>query len=120
MLCLAIKNYFNSFYILYIINKQTNTTIYNKKITKADKKIDKIHVDLWGLHYLAFLLRKKYTGILLDAKIWKTWIIYLQSKNKFLDKFQIWLSRMENKYKKLLKIFYVDGKREFILAKLKK
>ena len=56
-------------------------------MSKVKKKLDEIHIDLYGLHYLLSLLDKIYTAILLDANMQKLWVVYLQSKNKFMDIF---------------------------------
>lgn len=38
----------------------------------------------------------------------KNVVIYWQSKNKFVDAFQIWLQKLENKCNKLMKVFCID------------
>lgn len=53
----------------------------------VDKKLDKVYVDFWGPHYLVLLSSKIYTAILLEIKTRKSWIVYLQSKNEFIDTF---------------------------------
>lgn len=63
---------------------------------KVKEKLNKVHVDIWKPHYALLLSRKIYIIILLDAKTWKSWIMYLQSKDEFINIFQIWLSIVEN------------------------
>lgn len=86
---MIINNNFNSFYSLCIASKQTNVVVQNKPMNNVKKKLDKVHVDLWGPHHLIFLSKKTYTAILLDTKTWKSWIAYLCLKDKFVDVFQI-------------------------------
>ena len=56
---------------------------------------------------------------MLNEKIQKTWVIYLQFKDEFVDDFQIWLPKVKNKSNNSLKVFYVDRREEFISEKLK-
>lgn len=71
---------------------------------EAKKKLKKVHIDLWGPHYLLLLSEKTYAAILLDTKIRKSWIIYLQSKDEFIDAFVTWVSKVKNEYNKLVKV----------------
>lgn len=45
--------------------------------------------------------------------------MYLQSKDKFVNIFQTWLSAIKNQYSKFMKTFCANRKKEFILTKLK-
>lgn len=116
---IATKDNFNSICLPCIATKQICRTDYNKMMTKIDKKLDKIHVNLWGPHYSTLLLEKTYAAILLDTKTQKTWIFYLCSKNKFVNLFQTWLLKVEKESGRSLKVLHTDGGEEFILAKLK-
>lgn len=60
---------FNSICLSCIASKQTCTIVCNTVMIEVDKKLYKIHIDLWGLHYSALLLGKTNAPILLDAKI---------------------------------------------------
>lgn len=85
----------------------------------AKKKLDQVYINLWGPHHLELLAGKTYVAILLDKKTHKTQVIYLQLKDQFINTFQIWLSKVEKKSNKSLKILHTDGEGGFILAKLK-
>lgn len=52
---------------LCIASKQTRVVIRNKSMTEVKKKLEEVHVDLWGLHYPPSLSGKTYAAILLDA-----------------------------------------------------
>lgn len=59
---------FDSLCLFCIANKQTQVVIRNKPITKIDDKLDKAHVNFWGLHYPTSIRDKTYTIIILDIK----------------------------------------------------
>ena len=40
-------------------------------MTKVNKKLEEMHVNLWGLHYSPSLLKNTYAKILIYAKIKK-------------------------------------------------
>lgn len=66
------ENNFDIICLPCITSKQTRATVYNKAITKINKKFDKIHVNLWGLYNPTSLFGTKYAAILSDIKIIKT------------------------------------------------
>lgn len=78
-------------------------------MTKVDEKLDKLHIDFWDPYYRASIWGKTYTVILLDTKTQKIWLIYLQSKDKFVNVFQVWLSKIENKNNNSIKVFRANG-----------
>ena len=78
-------------------------------MTKVEGKLDEVHVDLWGPHHPASLSGKTYAAILLDAKTRKTWVIYLRSKDEFVDAFQVWLPKVENECNRSMKALRADG-----------
>lgn len=84
-----IDNNFNSFCSPCVASKQTHVVIQNKLIIKVEEKLDEMHVNLWGLHHPTSLSGKTYAPIILDTKSRKTWVIYLRSKDEFVDVFQI-------------------------------
>lgn len=88
-------------------------------MTEAKEKLEEVHVDLWGPHKPPSLSGKTYAAIQLDAKTRKTWVVYLRSKDDFVDAFQTWLPKVENESKLFIKCFRADGGGEFISAKLK-
>lgn len=49
----------------------------------------------------------------------KTWNLYLQGKNNFIDAFQTWLPQVEAKFNCSIKVLQADDGREFISTKLK-
>lgn len=51
--------------------------------------------------------------------IQKTWTLYLQGENNFVDTFQAWLNYVKAKSECSIKTLRVDGGGEFILAKLR-
>lgn len=110
---------FNSLCLLYVTNIQTQIVIWNKPITKVDKKFDKIYMDFWRLYYSTSIKDKTYATILLNIIAQKTWVIYLLCNNEFVNIFQIWLQKVENKSNKSMKVFCIDRKENFISKKLK-
>lgn len=90
-----------------------------KAMTPAEDKLKEVHVNLWGPHNPPSLSGSTYTSIFVCEKSQKIWVLYPRSKDKFVDVFQIWLSRVENKSKCLLKTLRADGGGEFISIKLK-
>ena len=102
----------NNFYSLCtpcIASKETRVVIQNKPMTKVNEKLEEVHADLWGLHYPPSLSGKTYAAILLDAKTRKSWVVYLRSKDEFVDAFQTWLPVVENHCNKSMKALRTDG-----------
>lgn len=110
---------FDTLYFPCIASKQTRVVIRKKPMTMTEEKLDEVHVDLWGPHYPLSLSGKTYAAILLDEKTRKTWIVFLRSKDEFIDAFKVWLPKVENESKKSMKVLRADGGGEFISAKLK-
>lgn len=88
-------------------------------MTLAEDKPEEVHVDLWGPHNPLLLFGSIHASILVGEKSQKTWVLYPQSKDKFVDVFQIWISRVENKSKYLLKTLCANRGGEFISIKLR-
>lgn len=88
-------------------------------MTIVNKKLNKIHVNFWAPHYPVLLLNKKYATIFLNKNLKKCQIAYLESKDKFVDKFQLWLPKVKKESNKLMKVLYTNGEGDIILAKLK-
>ena len=61
------KSDFDSLSLPYIASKQTQVVIWNILMTKIDKKLDKVHINLWGSYYPASIDGKTYGIILLDT-----------------------------------------------------
>lgn len=100
-------------------SKQTWMVRRQKLITITEKKLKKVYVDLWGPHNLPSLLGSTYIVILVCKKTRKTWVLYLRSKDKFVNVFQNWLPRVENESGCRMKTLRVDGRGEFISITLK-
>lgn len=92
-----------------IASKQTRVVIRDKLMTESSEKLEEVHVDLWGPHNPPSLSGKTYAAILLDAKTWKSWVMYLRSKDEFVDVFQAWLPVVENQCSKSMKVLRADG-----------
>lgn len=76
---------------LMYCSKQTRVVLHNKPMTEAKENLEEVHVDLWGPHYPPSLSGNLYAAILMDAKTRKSWVLYLRSKDEFVDAFQNWL-----------------------------
>lgn len=112
-------SYFDSICNPCIISKQTQVVMQNKLMTEATINLEKVQADLWGPHYLSLLFGKTYATILLDATTQKSWIVYLKSKDEFVNIFKTWLPKVENKSGQSMKVLRVDSERDFILAKVR-
>lgn len=88
LLATSTDNNFDSLCTPCIASKQTRVVIQNKPMTKVNEKLEEVHVDLWGPHYPPSLSGKTYAAILLDGKTRKSLVMYLRSKDEFVDAFQ--------------------------------
>lgn len=84
----------------------------------AKDKLEKMHINLQNPYNSLSFSDSTYVLILACKKLQKTWVLYLQLKNKFVDVFQISLFKVENKSKCSLKTFCTNGEGEFISIKL--
>lgn len=89
------NNNFDTLCIPCITSKQMRVVIYNKPMTEINKKFKKVYINLWGPHYPSSLSRNTYVRILINTKTKKSWVLYLYSKNKFVNAFQKWLPIIE-------------------------
>lgn len=87
-------------------------------MTPTIRKLQEIHVDLWGPYDPPLLSGRTYVGLLLDEFTQKSWVLFLRSKDKFFDAFKLWLPRAEACGEKL-GCLRMDGGGEFISATLK-
>ena len=78
-------------------------------MTSINKKLEEVHIDLWGPHNPVFLFGSVYTAIPICKKTKKTWVLYFRSKDKFVDVFQIWFPKVENKSNYTIKAFYANN-----------
>ena len=70
------------------IESKDTRNIKSKKITPPAKKLQEIHVNLWGRHNPTFISDKNYIVLLVDEFTRKSWIILLRSKDQFFDLFK--------------------------------
>lgn len=84
-----LNNDFDSLCTPYIASKQTRIVINNKLMIEVKEKLEEVYVNLWGPHFPPSLLEKTYAALLLDAKIQKSCVMYLQSKYEFVNTIQI-------------------------------
>ena len=70
-------------------SKQTRVVSRQEPMTPAEDKLEKVHVDLWGSHDPLSLSGSTYTLILVCEKTRKSWVVYLRSKDEFVDASQI-------------------------------
>lgn len=92
---------------------------YKKNMILIFNKLGEVRADLQGLYYLSPLFEKIYSAILCCKFIQQTWMLYLQSKDKFVDEFQIWLPNIEVEVRYSIKTLRADKKDKFISVKLK-
>lgn len=71
----------------YIRNKSTRVVKRNKSMTATSNKLEEIHANLWGPHDLPSQSRSTYIAILMCEYMRKTWTLYLQGKDDFVDVF---------------------------------
>lgn len=88
-------------------------------MTPAEKKLEEVHVNLWEPHNPPSFFGNIYAIKLMYEKTRELWVLYLQSKDKFIDTIQIWLLKIGNKSSQLMKTLCVDRGEEFISIKLK-
>lgn len=88
-------------------------------MTSTLSKLEKVHANLWSLYYPRSISSKIYLAIFIYEFFWKTWILYLQNKNKFVNIFQTWLLDIEVKSEYLMKTLRVNKDSKFILIKVK-
>lgn len=82
-------------------------------------KLEEINTELWGPHDPPLQSGSTYIAILMYKHTRKTWTLYLQRKDDFIDAFQKWLPKVEAKSDCSIKVLQADGGRKFISAKLK-
>lgn len=100
-----------------IESKHTKIIGYKKK-TLTTRKLQEIYADLWELYNLLLLLEKIYIGLLFDKFTCKSWVLLLQSKEKFFDAFKLWLLQAKV-YREKLGYLQADGRKKFVNAVLK-
>ena len=91
----------------------------NKSMTPTIDKLEKVHADLWGPHDPPSQPGSTYAAILICEYTRKTWTLYLQRKNNFIDAFQAWLPQVEAESGCSMKILRTDGRGELISHKLR-
>lgn len=58
-------------------------------MTPANEKPEEVYADLWGLHDPPLRSNNAYAVIFMYKHTRKTWTLYLRTKNKFIDVFQV-------------------------------
>lgn len=104
---------------LCVGSKSTSIVIRNKPMTTTKEKLEEVHADLWGPHHPASRSGNTYAAILMCEHTRKTWILYLRSKDEFIDAFKTWLPRVETESKCKMGALRADGGGEFISINLK-
>lgn len=61
--------------------------VRHKNMTLITYKLEEIYADLWRPQNLFSRLRKTYVGLFFHKFIYKSWILFFGSKNKFLNWF---------------------------------
>ena len=61
-------------------------------MTPTTRKLQDFYVELWEPHNLPSLSERTYVALFLNEYNRKSWILLLQSKDKFFDTFKLWLS----------------------------
>lgn len=87
--------------------------VKSKKMTPTTRVLQKVYVDLWGLHKPIFISENNYMDLLFDKFTQKSWIFLLRSKDKFFDTFKLWLLRVKVSGSRL-DYLWSDGEGEFI------
>lgn len=101
-------------------SKATRIVRRNKSMTATSNKLEEMHADhLWGPYDPPSQSRSTYAAILMCEHTRKTWNLYLQGKDDFVDAFQAWLPWVEAESNCSMKVLRADGGGEFISAKLK-
>ena len=99
-------------------SKSTQVIQRNKSMTPTTDKLEEVYANLWGPHDPPSQSGSTYAAILMCEHTQKTWTLYLQRKDDFIDAFQAWLPQAEAESGCSIKILRADGGGEFILHKL--
>ena len=89
-------------------------------MTLIRQKLEAIHKDLWGQHYLISFTEIWYRVLLLDKFMQKSWVLFICSKDTFFDAFKPWLEKVEIEIQYKLEYLRIDGGEKFINLALKK
>lgn len=112
-------NIFDKLCMPYVGSKLSQIVQRDKSMTAITSKLEKMHADLWGLYRSASQSGNSYAGIFMCKQIQKTWTLYLQEKDNFVNAFQAWLPRIKTESGCSIKVFQADGGGEFISIKLR-
>ncbi len=88
-------------------------------MTPTKEKLEEVHADLWGPHHSASRSGNTYAAILMCKHSRKTWILYLRTKDEFVDAFKIWLLRVETQSNCKMGAIRADRGGEFVSIKLR-
>lgn len=79
-----------------------------------------MHADLWGPYNLFSQSGNVYAVIFMRENTQKTWILYIHTKDEFIDVLQTWLPQVKNESGCKIKILWADRRGKFFSIKLKK
>ena len=88
-------------------------------MTPTTRKLQEIHVNLWGSHDLLLLSEKTFICLLFNKFTLKSWILLLKSKDEFFNTFKLWLLCAEKISGEKHGCFQTNDKGEFINTVLK-
>ncbi len=88
-------------------------------MTPTKEKLEEVHADLLRPHHLASRSGNIYAAILMCEHSRKTWILYLRTKDEFVDAFKIWLLRVETESNCNMGAVRADRGGEFVSIKLR-
>lgn len=82
------KDTLNKLYETCVRSKSTRVIRCNKSITATTDKLEEVHANLLGPHNPPSQQGSTYAAILICEHTRKTWTLYLQGKDNFVDAFQ--------------------------------
>ncbi len=88
-------------------------------MTPIKEKLEEVHAELLGPHHPASRSGNTYAAILMCEQSRKTWIIYLRTKDEFVDAFKIWLPCVETESNCTMGALRAYGEGEFVSIKLR-
>lgn len=99
-------------------SKQTRL-VQRKAMASTKLRLEEVYADLWGPHQPYSLSGKIYAAILICEHTRKSWVLFISSKDAFVEAFPNWVPQVESEAKCKLQSLRADGGGEFISVKLK-
>lgn len=81
------ENILDKLYTPCIASKSTWVVRRDKNMTLTTNKLEKVYIDLWDSYNLPFQTGNSYAAILMCEHTRKTWTLYLQGKDDFVNAF---------------------------------